>query len=115
VVGLARSGGIVEFWSFDPESGVLTWIDVVSPEKQVIGRVRYSDFRTVDGVLEPFEIIDGEGPKRTTIRTSEITNRAVLPAGFFEPSKEERALWQRTEDVLIKYVKACGGSPRVTT
>lgn len=109
VVGLQPLQGGYEFWWFDPESGVLRTIDSLSAERKLIGRVRFSDFRPTDGFIEPYLAVIGEGSQRITVKTLEVQNRALVPPGFFAPTKEERTRWQTSEDVLKKYVRACGG------
>lgn len=109
VLDLQGMDGAHEFWWFDADTGVLLVVDKVSIANELRGRIRFGDFRTVDGVLEPFEMIEGEGATRTTRRLESVQNHISVPANFFEVPKEERALWNAAEDVLLKYIKASGG------
>lgn len=122
VVGMRPMGGVYEYWWFEADTGSLVVVDTMSNDAKVIGRVRYGDFRTVDGAREPHAIIVGEGSQRSTLKISSVENRVKVPPGFFAPSKAEHDDWKRAEDVLVKYVKACGGiaalsqiTTRVTT
>lgn len=109
IVGTKAVAQPVQFRVFDPERGTLVQVDTINDGRQVTERIRYGDFREVDGVLEPFETILGEGPQRVTLRTVKLANRFAPPRGFFEPSAAQVKLWQRTEDILKKYVAASGG------
>lgn len=109
VVGTKAVAQPVQFRLFDPERGTLVQVDTINDRRQVTERIRYGDFRAVDGMLEPFETVFGEGPQRVTIRTVKAANRFAPPPGFFKPSSAQVSLWQRTEDILKKYVAASGG------
>lgn len=109
VVGMRPRNGVYEYWWFEAETGSLLVVDTMSNDAKVIGRVRYSDFRMVDGALEPHAIVVGEGSQRSTLKIGAVENRVKLPPGFFAPAKTEYAEWKAAEDVLVKYVKACGG------
>ena len=101
VVGTKAVAQPVQFRLFDPERGTLVQVDTINDGRQVTERIRYGDFREVDGVLEPFETVLGEGPQRVTIRTVKLANRFAPPPGFFEPSAAQVKLWQRTEDCEV--------------
>ncbi len=109
VVGTKAPAQPVQFRLFDPERGTLVQVDTIDDRRQVTERIRYGDFREVDGVLEPFETVFGEGPQRVTLRAVKLANRFAPPPRFFEPSAAQVSLWQRTEDILKKYVAASGG------
>jgi hypothetical protein len=108
IVGLLHTHGALEYWWFDPDSGVRVMTDVMMTNGKLAERTRFRDFRTVDGTLEAHEMIIERG-HRTVVQTKSLQNRVSLPNRFFELTKDETAKWQKTEDILQKYVKACGG------
>lgn len=109
VVAMQQYRGGVEFWWFDAEMGVLVFIEAKGPTGKLISAVRFGDFRLTDGVVEPFLAVFRDGDSRTTIRTTEISNRVTVPSGFFGLTSQEMNRWRESEKIIANYVKACGG------
>jgi hypothetical protein len=108
-VQLARREGGFEIWWFEAERGVRVMVDEYNSEGKIFARTRYADLRLVDRALEPFETVWGEGAKRTTLRTTRLVNKFQAPAGQFDLPAVQREKWQQSEDILVKYIRACGG------
>jgi hypothetical protein len=110
VVAASRAGdAAVEYWWFEPGTGVRVRADVVVGG-ELTQRTRWGDFRRIGDILEPFEILDGDGPQQATIRIVKVANQVNVPANFFAPTPAQVAMWWRTEAVLEKFVKATGGT-----
>ncbi|HEX8984034.1 MAG TPA: hypothetical protein VF767_01330 [Bryobacteraceae bacterium] len=79
--------GSVEKLYFDVESGLLTGLEVQTPQNTAM-KVLLEDYKAVDGIMLPFTIRQESPELSLVVRTSEVThNVPVDDAKFAKPSK----------------------------
>src|SRR5436190_8670049 len=88
----APGAGNPKHWYFDRESGLLLRAETINAAGKVLESVEYNDYRTVDGVQEPFSIrlVDRDGTD-FNIKLSEVKHNVLIAnESFDQPEKQTR-------------------------
>jgi hypothetical protein len=87
VVEGRRSAGAAETLSFDRASGLLVRraVRLNTPLGQLPVQIDYDDYRTVDGVMTPFEVRVADWESASVEKFSEVTHNQRIDAARFAP------------------------------
>jgi zinc protease len=88
LVGVSKEGH-VETMYFDVESGLLLGTDTVEeiPGSKIVMRIRYEDYREVDGIKLPFAARHQSPELNMIFKISEIKHNSLIEDAMFEKPK----------------------------
>ena len=91
-VALAPIAGIQKTRYFSKTTGLLVRTDKALETEKDIMEETYKDYKKVDGVLTPFQIIQKAQGQTITTTFNEIKNNTDIPKSTFEPPAAVKAL-----------------------
>lgn len=109
VLALTTAEGRTERWFFDPATG-----RCVRREKPAAGGSTevhtFADFRTVNGLVEPFLTTVQMRGLTMTFRSQSMTFNQPLDDALFAPPAEAAGQSVAIDHLLERYIAACGGA-----
>ncbi|MBI2518592.1 MAG: hypothetical protein HYV95_17085 [Opitutae bacterium] len=108
VIELIDAKGWREHWVFSVTTGLRVRREVYDPKGRQV--VDYSDFRKIDGVIEPFHGVSTQNGNVTTIEVLSANHRAKPDESSWSPPAELVADLERIEQTLARF-RAAAGQP----
>jgi outer membrane lipoprotein-sorting protein len=79
---------------YSKETGLLVRIDAISetPMGELAIEIIHKDYKKVDGVMVPHQLINNAAGQTTTMKITEVKNNVEIPKSTFEPPEEIKSL-----------------------